>query len=152
MAKALNPQAYLAASLAGYGGICTGVHGRNGNGSAVLPDFAAAVYADSDNGYAVFAASGTNQAIHAYSDSGIGISAASGSSQAINAVTTGDADAINATTSSGTHAAVSATNTSQGTGSIPSGPALSATANATAIYAQGNPAGHFPGRMSSPET
>jgi hypothetical protein len=54
-------------------------------------------------------------------------------------------DAINATTSSAEHAAVSANNTSQGNGSVPSGFALWASSAATGVFARGNPAGYFDG-------
>jgi hypothetical protein len=66
--------------------------------------------------------------------------------QAITATSTDPSnDAINATTSSAEHAAVSANNTSQFTGKVPSGFALWASSNATGIFAQGNPAGYFNG-------
>jgi hypothetical protein len=59
--------------------------------------------------------------------------------------TNADTDALFAITSSPNHAAVSANNTSQGNGSVPSGFALWASANATAIYGRGNPAAYFEG-------
>jgi hypothetical protein len=56
-----------------------------------------------------------------------------------------DWDAVHAVTASQNHAAVSATNTSYGSGIVPSGYAVVAYSNATAIWAQGNPAGYFQG-------
>jgi hypothetical protein len=61
--KSDNPQAYLAASLAGYGGICTGVHGRNGNGSPQQPTVGVGVYGDSDNGPGVYGSSASFDAV-----------------------------------------------------------------------------------------
>jgi hypothetical protein len=68
-----NPNAYLAASLAGYGGICTGVHGRNGNGSPVQPNVGTGIYGDSDNGYGVYGSSVNNVGVEGTSTSGDGV-------------------------------------------------------------------------------
>jgi hypothetical protein len=66
--------------------------------------------------------------------------------QAITATSTDQSsDAIYATSSSTQHAAVSANNTSQSTGAVPSGFGLWASSNATGVFARGNPAGYFSG-------
>jgi hypothetical protein len=68
-----NPNAYLAASLAGYGGICTGVHGRNGNGSLAQPNVGTGIYGDSDNGYGVYGSSVNNVGVEGVSTGGEGV-------------------------------------------------------------------------------
>ncbi len=68
-----DPNAYLAASLAGYGGICTGVHGRHGNGSATPPDVGAGIYGDSDNGVGVYGSSLTSVGMVGVSKTGDGV-------------------------------------------------------------------------------
>jgi hypothetical protein len=127
-----NPNAYLAASLAGYGGTCTGVRGRNGNGSAQRPSVGVGVYGDSDNGYGVYASSVTNTAGYFESTGGF----------AIQAVGAANNDAITATGNSGGHAAVSGTNNAGGTGLWGASPG----AGGIGVYARGAKyAGQFDG-------
>lgn len=59
-----NPNFFLAASLAGYGGICTGVHGKNGNGSPVQPNVGIGVYGESDFGDGLWGSSQSREGIH----------------------------------------------------------------------------------------
>jgi hypothetical protein len=165
-----NPQAYLAASLAGYGGICTGVHGRNGAGSSVPPALGSGVYGDSDNGFGVFGSSAAADAVHGESQNGVGVYGGS--------VT---ADAIQGRSQSSQHAGVSGANSGGGFGvwgnsdavvgvyggsvtadaiqgrsqssqhagvsgaNSGGGFGVWASSNSTGLYAQGIPAGYFNG-------
>ncbi len=160
-----NPQAYLAASLAGYGGICTGVHGRNGDGSSQLPDLGVGVYGDSDNGYGVWGACAASTGVYGTSQGSDGVKGVSAASShaGVSAVndsggyglwargtpavygTSATTDAIVGTSGSPQHAGVSANNTSRQTGDVPSGFALWASSNNTAVFARGAPAGYFDG-------
>lgn len=182
-----NPQAFLAASLAGYGGICTGIRGRNGNGSSLQPTVGMGVYGDSDNGYGVYGSSATSVGVSGTSESFDGISGSSTASNHAGVAAVNDSggfglwargtpaghfegsvqvngtltanspdgqaivgnstsqDAINGTSASPIHAGVSANNTAEWSGAVPSGFAVWAHSNATGIFAHGNPAAYFEG-------
>jgi hypothetical protein len=76
-----NPNAYLAASVAGYGGVCTGLRGRNGNGSTLQPNLGMGVYGDSDNGYGVYGSSASASGVFGSSVSFDGVHGETQSSQ-----------------------------------------------------------------------
>ncbi len=162
-----NPQAYLAASLAGYGGICTGVHGRNGNGSVVTPPNGAGLWGESDDGYGVYASSQNADGLNAVSSSpthtgvfganlsgGRGVAGISNSAAGVDGHSTSgpgvsgssdNADGVKGTSASPWHAGVSAINTSEASGRVSSGFGLWASSNNTGVFAQGTPAGYFQG-------
>lgn len=58
-----DPQAYLAASVAGYSFIGVGVRGRNGNGSALQSNGGAGVYGDSDTATGVYGSSNSGNGV-----------------------------------------------------------------------------------------
>jgi len=128
---------------------CTSGGGRGLFGASFgtdrFGDAGTGVFGESDVGQGVYGQSQSSEGVFGQSESGPGVRAFSRKGVAIWTSTNGDTDALYATTSSPHHAGVSANNTSNGDGTVPSGFALWAKANATAIYGEGTPAGYFKG-------
>lgn len=115
----------VAAAIAGYAPVGTGVHGRNGQGSSQPPTTAVGVYGDSDAGSGIYGGSTT----------GVGVVGVSQKD-----------DAIQGTSAAPQNAGVSGTNTGGGY-------ALWGSSNAIGIYAKGaNAAAQFDGAVSVSDT
>jgi hypothetical protein len=130
-----DPNAYLGASLAGYGGICTGVRGRNGNGAPSTPQWGCGVYGDSDNGYGVWGGG----AIGVAGTGHVGGSFTADSNpdnngNALQVNDSNDEDALISTSGSPNHAAVSGWNNGGGYAFW----GASDEPGGTGIYARGN--------------
>ena len=138
-----NNAAAVAAHNNGKG---SGVWAFSQNGTAIYGksngDIDAMLVETSSNGHAAVAAHnyGIGSGVWAFSQNGTAIWATNEAGGA-----TADADALIARTVSPGHAAVSAANDSAQSPTVPSGYAVWAKSNNTAIYGQGTPAGYFNG-------
>ena len=120
------------------------VAGHGVFGLTTVPNANGVLGANNGGGTGVAGVSDNGTGVSAVSVNGTALSATSQQGRAI-VGTSQTQDAINGTSASPQHAGVSATNTSPGAGEVPSGFAVWASAAATAIYAQGKPAGYFNG-------
>jgi hypothetical protein len=133
--------------VAGYGAAGTGVCGQSDSGNGVngVSDSGVGVAALSISNIGLSAFSSSGQGINSYSSSGQGINSYSAQAEAGYFQTDGDSDALVATTSSPNNAAVTAINTYQASGQVPSGFGLRVSSSNTGIYASGTPAAFIDG-------